>query len=290
MKNYLNLGCGQRYAATWTNIDFVSKSPHVRAHNLLEGIPFDDETFDVVYHSHVLEHFTPADGKAFLEECRRVLKKGGILRIAVPDLEQIGRAYLQCLDEAIANPESREAAANYKWIVMELIDQMVRQQTGGQVQAYLSEESVANLDFVYRRVGAEAQNLREYALKKQAPTLANALKTPIKTVIKKQQTFAQRLRAAWRILGGKPVELEESLDSELRRYCQVGHFRLSGEVHQWMYDRYSLPALLQSLGFVDIQTPTAFESRIPDWQSFELEARAGQIHKPDSLFVEALKP
>ena len=51
----LNLGCGDRYHPDWTNINFTSTGGGVIAHNLKQGIPFPDESFDVVYHSHVLE-------------------------------------------------------------------------------------------------------------------------------------------------------------------------------------------------------------------------------------------
>ena len=44
----------------------------------------------------------PADAERFLREGVRVLKPGGILRVVVPDLEQIARAYLQKLSDAEA--------------------------------------------------------------------------------------------------------------------------------------------------------------------------------------------
>lgn len=46
---YLNVGCGDKFHKDWTNIDMVSTSRYVRAHNLLKGIPFPDAAFDVVY-------------------------------------------------------------------------------------------------------------------------------------------------------------------------------------------------------------------------------------------------
>jgi predicted SAM-dependent methyltransferase len=62
---YLNLGCGSHYstATEWTNLDFTSLDNNVIAHNLLTGIPFEDNSFDLVYHSHVLEHFSKEDGE-----------------------------------------------------------------------------------------------------------------------------------------------------------------------------------------------------------------------------------
>ena len=66
---YLNLGCGSHYstATEWTNLDFTSLDNNVIAHNLLIGIPFEDNSFDLVYHSHVLEHFSKEDGETFIE-------------------------------------------------------------------------------------------------------------------------------------------------------------------------------------------------------------------------------
>jgi hypothetical protein len=70
----------------------------------------------------------------------------------------------------------------------------------------------------------------------------------------------------------------------------VGQFRLSGEVHQWMYDRLSLGRLLSSAGFSDIRVCKAAESVITDFASYGLDADAqGNVRKPDSLFMEARK-
>ena len=52
----LNLGCGRRYNPDWTNVDFSSTGEGVIAHNLNQNIPFPDESFDIVYHSNILEH------------------------------------------------------------------------------------------------------------------------------------------------------------------------------------------------------------------------------------------
>ncbi len=48
------------------------------------GLPFDDGTFDVVFHQGLLEHFREKDARRLLEENIRVLKKGGLLLVDVP--------------------------------------------------------------------------------------------------------------------------------------------------------------------------------------------------------------
>ena len=85
----LNLGCGARFHSDWTNVDFVSTVKNVLAHNLRMGIPFSNETYDVVYHSNVIEHFSKEEAPNFMGECYRVLKRNGIIRIAFPDSSYI---------------------------------------------------------------------------------------------------------------------------------------------------------------------------------------------------------
>jgi hypothetical protein len=71
---------------------------------------------------------------------------------------------------------------------------------------------------------------------------------------------------------------------------RIGRFRLAGEAHQWMYDRFSLARLMLAAGFVEPHRQTATESRIPNWQAFNLDATSdGAVVKPDSLFMEAVR-
>jgi len=66
-------------------------------------------------------------------------------------------------------------------------------------------------------------------------------------------------------------------------------FRLGGEIHMWMYDRFSLSRLLKNSGFVNILIKNPFESEIPNWNSYELDVKEGLAYDPTSLFVEAKK-
>ena len=71
----------------------------------------------------------------------------------------------------------------------------------------------------------------------------------------------------------------------------VGRFRLGGEVHQWMYDRYSLGKLMADSGFVGIRNCGAAESAIANFTEYGLDTEFdGTTYKPDSFFMEALKP
>lgn len=68
--------------------------------NVASKFPFADGTFDCIYSSHMLEHLRPGDAKRCLSEIHRVLKPGGVLRIAVPDLDQVLKKYVPEAPEA----------------------------------------------------------------------------------------------------------------------------------------------------------------------------------------------
>ena len=60
---------------------------NIRYLNVTKDWPFTNETFEAIYSSHVLEHLPLHGAKLCLAESFRCLKKGGVLRILVPDLD-----------------------------------------------------------------------------------------------------------------------------------------------------------------------------------------------------------
>lgn len=115
-------------------------------------------------------------------------------------------------------------------------------------------------DFVIQRCGWEAQHNIE-AFRRQ------------------QQEAKQRGQTAGSTEPKPPIPQE------------AARFREPGEVHKWMYDRYSLSELLRNLGFTGIKTCAAGESAISDFKSYHLVVNAeGTVRKPGSLFMEAVKP
>jgi SAM-dependent methyltransferase len=61
--------------------------------DLTRRFPFPDASLDAIYGSHVFEHLHTDVAEHCLRECRRVLRPGGILRIAVPDLDNMVAHY-----------------------------------------------------------------------------------------------------------------------------------------------------------------------------------------------------
>lgn len=272
----LNLGCGSRYHTEWINIDFVSQSKDVIAHDLLKGIPFPDNTFDAVYHSHVLEHFPKDKATEFIKECFRVLKPNGIIRIVVPNLENIVENYLKEMRDAMVGVEG--ADKNYDWLMLELYDQVVRNQSGGEMAKYLQQDNISNENFVHDRIGRTYVEIRKSYSKYNNGGI-NVIKQSTKffTYFLKNNITVLKYRV-------KKLFSSDILPKYLQ-YIKIDKFRSSGEIHQWMYDRYSLSRLLKESGFAEIKVKTAIESDIPNWNFYGLF----DGHDSVSLIVEAYK-
>ena len=92
----LNIGAGNWRCDSWINLDYSSewyrasqKHPFLPYDIRNDTIPFDEDVVDAIYCSHVIEHIENEYVQNMFSECYRVLKKGGVLRIAVPDADFI---------------------------------------------------------------------------------------------------------------------------------------------------------------------------------------------------------
>ena len=242
-RTLLNLACGIYMHWDWNNVDFnpytrivryprlaamlhaagilshkryqrlKSTDPRIIAWDLRRGIPFPDASFDMVYHSHFLEHLPPRQVPDFLRECHRVLKPNGIMRVVVPDLGYWAEQYL---------------------------DSAARIRKGG---AGLEQHERAIDNLIGQMVHHEHSSTRE-----QRPLVR----------------FIERL-----VRGGTDR---------------------TGELHRWMYDRFTLREVVVRAGFSNTQEHTATSSHLPNWAAYCLDSDAqGCTHKPESLFLEAKK-
>jgi|GEM_PF-404064 len=87
----LNIGSGNRKLPGFINIDLEDGADIVC--DVTNGLPFDDASVDGIYSEHFIEHISQADAMRFFRECRRILKPGGRLRLATPDLDFIVNRY-----------------------------------------------------------------------------------------------------------------------------------------------------------------------------------------------------
>ena len=90
----LHLGCGGVNHPAFINIDGIP-AKHIHYVMRLDKLsPFRDNSVDLIYACHCLEHFSHLQMLKVLREWYRVLKKGGILRVSVPDFDSMVDIYL----------------------------------------------------------------------------------------------------------------------------------------------------------------------------------------------------
>ncbi len=103
----LHIGCGGNFVGGWLNIDLfpwdndlkIGESKLIKNAKLLkwdlrEPFPTFPNSVKYIYASHLIEHLPINDGKLVLENCLNILEKGGIMRIAFPDLKIFAENYL----------------------------------------------------------------------------------------------------------------------------------------------------------------------------------------------------
>lgn len=264
----INLACGGKLCQEhgWVNADHSPSTRGVQQINLLRPLPFEDDTFEVVYHSQFIEHLPYDKGLGFMKECHRVLQRGGVMRMVTPDLQNQAREYLRALDAVLAGRGDEAARLRYQWIRLEMLDQLTRHRTGGQMVEFLESSGRRIEGYLWERMGRSGKNL-----------------IPQPAGRDKQEALKDALRSLRKLAWG-------IVDRLTPQALQVGRFRLSGESHLYMYDEYSLSELLAASGFVDIRRVTATQSRIPNWNETRLDC--DDLGYPDgavSLFMEAVK-
>lgn len=84
----LQIGCGGNMLDGWLNTGISFKEAwHGVYLDAGKSFPLSDESFDYVYSEHLFEHLTYNQGVNMLKESYRILKPGGVIRIATPDLK-----------------------------------------------------------------------------------------------------------------------------------------------------------------------------------------------------------
>lgn len=85
----LNLGAGHNRRPGWINIDIDPQTRPDVVHDLTQPLPYQDNTVSAILLQDILEHFTKQEGQKLLCECARVLKKGGRIKLRLPNIQQI---------------------------------------------------------------------------------------------------------------------------------------------------------------------------------------------------------
>ena len=232
--NYLNIACGSNYIKQpdWVNLDY-KRADGVKKYNLLKKLPFQDSSFDAVYCSHFVEHIPLRKIDSFLQECMRVIKPGGVLRIVMPD-------YFFLCKEFIKNFENQDfEKANFIKILT--LDQCVRTNRGGYLKKYLLD--VHNND---------DQDLKEYILEiigEDFEAMNNSM-----TLFEQLNfsNFFKLLEILWIYL------ISSFLPSAFKN--QNVSFTSVGEKHTWLYEEESFKRKLIENNFKEVLFPSFDES------------------------------
>lgn len=126
---YVQYGCGLSAPKEWINFDSsptlrIQKTPilglilnnklntvfpkNVRYGDIIKGLPIPKDSCKGLYCSHVLEHLSLEDFRIALQNSYRILKKNGLFRCVVPDLEYAARNYIESLEQG-----HREASLDF---------------------------------------------------------------------------------------------------------------------------------------------------------------------------------
>jgi len=90
----VNIGCGWRnFGEDWHHVD-GGDYDHLDSHDIF-NLPFEDDSVDLLYASHVIEYFNREEIITILEKWKRKLKPGGILRLAVPNFGIMNKLYIE---------------------------------------------------------------------------------------------------------------------------------------------------------------------------------------------------
>lgn len=111
----LEVGSGNRPQNGYEHLDLDPACPHVEYVAPMDKIPVEDNTFDEIISIHVIEHDSWRKGKEILTEWYRVLKPGGKVQLATPNLKFICEMYLDGIkggtkwlhDYSIMHPEEQ---------------------------------------------------------------------------------------------------------------------------------------------------------------------------------------
>lgn len=100
MKKGINLGSGNQHFESdqeieWLNMDLSDRDGKIEvAGDVSKSLPFENEAFDIIVASHILEHLEMSIVTDVIKDWMRCLKKDGELYITVPDARALAERYV----------------------------------------------------------------------------------------------------------------------------------------------------------------------------------------------------
>jgi predicted SAM-dependent methyltransferase len=105
----LQIGCGSNLLESWLNTDLNDIEDEIAFLDAGDKFPLPSNTFDFIYSEHVFEHLELSQQINMIQESYRILKVGGVLRIATPSLDFLFDLY--------KNPEEVSNKAYTSWAI-----------------------------------------------------------------------------------------------------------------------------------------------------------------------------
>jgi len=250
-RTMLNLGCGNRIHKEWNNLDFLKSEKQT-------GVISYNILKGIPFPANTFEGVYHSN---FLEHLDREEGERFIME-CYRVLKNGGTLRMVVPDlELLAKEYLKALKLNnnkkqeYEFAKINLIDQMTRTKIGGYLGDFLRDPK--NRDFLIKKMGRS--NVDYYTLQKNVSTNKRKLLFMIKMILEK-------------------IEIKENTPKN------------TGELHKWMYDRYSLTLLLKKCGFKNCKVVEYNKSRIKNWNNYFLDMNLdGSKYKIDGLFMEAVK-
>jgi len=108
-KRFLEIGPGSERIEGFETLNIVGGLNVDYVYDASKGLPFKDNTFDLIYASHILEHIPWYHTENVLKEWVRVLKTNGVLEIWVPN------GYKICKGVILAEESNENISDNDGW-------------------------------------------------------------------------------------------------------------------------------------------------------------------------------
>jgi predicted SAM-dependent methyltransferase len=221
----------------------------------------------MIYTSHFLEHIPVRIAEDVLRNCFEILGKKGLIRIVVPDLENICREYVKQIEKGDFEKS--------RFLTIELLDQLVRQTSGGLLleQYGLASHNEELRRYISRRNGHEFRFVKERT--KTKSRTKRLLRNPTLMMLHAKKLYINSILSFL----PKNYRLQEISRAPF------------GERHHWVYDFAFLKNQLEKVGFTSVTRVSAQFSNRSDFPCFPLDIdEIGRIRKgEESMFIEAFK-
>ena len=158
----INIGGGEWSKKNWENLDIIFN--YKLEIELLK--PFKNNNIDLIYTSHCIEHLSFDTTLNLLKDAYRVLRKNGIIRIVVPDVDNLLKMYNQYKNENNFKFYSDEIRGNYtlKESILELFGFNLNTKKFLNDSMHLSFYNVSSLKLLLIAAGFENFKVQSYGV------------------------------------------------------------------------------------------------------------------------------